>query len=86
MGWIRWAALIALFYALYLLFKPKGEKKKFTVHQGGGRREDVMVQCPQCGTYTPKYQSVMVESEVYKGAEPMYFCSETCRDRYFEKK
>ncbi len=48
----------------------------------GGRQEaeieDLMVQDPNCQTYIPKREAIMVK---HNGAR-LYFCSARCRDAY----
>ncbi len=42
--------------------------------------DDEMVQDPCCRAYVPKKSAVRSRL----GGEDLYFCSETCRDRYLE--
>lgn len=46
------------------------------------RRERIggeLVRDPQCGTYVPKARAVVSGT----GSKALYFCSTTCRDKYF---
>ena len=42
--------------------------------------DDEMVQDPYCQTYVPKRDGIQARV----GGQVLYFCSETCRDRYIE--
>jgi YHS domain-containing protein len=43
--------------------------------------DDEMVQDPYCKTYVPKRDGLRTRV----GGEVLYFCSETCRDRYIDE-
>lgn len=43
--------------------------------------DDEMVQDPYCQTYIPKRDGLRTRV----GGEVLYFCSETCRDRYIDE-
>ena len=40
--------------------------------------DDLMVKDPNCHTYIPKREAVLVE----QNGEALYFCSDKCRDAY----
>jgi len=44
--------------------------------------DDVMVKDPVCGVYFPRREGV----EMRHNGQVVTFCSETCRDRFLEKK
>ncbi len=42
--------------------------------------DDLMVKDPNCHTYIPKREAVLVE----QNGEKIYFCSDKCRDAYLK--
>jgi len=53
---------------------PGGPRRTRTERIGGE-----LVRDPQCGTYVPKARAVIAGT----GSKALYFCSTTCRDKYF---
>lgn len=43
--------------------------------------DDTMIQDPQCGTYFARRDGVALHGK----GQTMYFCSETCKDKYVER-
>ena len=82
--------LLALIGAIYLV--AKGVRFWLATVQAGQRImkggeepsqiDDVMVKDPYCNVYFPKRDGVHVR---IKG-EDLYFCSETCRDRFLKER
>ncbi len=79
---IRLLIFIALgYFALKAVRGVLGHGTQPRVEPGGRQDaeiEDLMVKDPNCQTYIPKREAVMVE---HKGTR-LYFCSARCRDDY----
>jgi len=83
---IRFLLLIAVIYLLYRGRKAWLDFKRSygRAMQGNGepaRIDDVMVQDPWCQVYFPKKDGLHVR---HKG-EDLYFCSQECKDNYFQQ-
>lgn len=83
---IRFLLLIAVIYLLYRGRKAWLDFKRSyrqTVDGSGepARIDDVMVQDPWCQVYFPKKDGLHVR---HKG-EDLYFCSQECKDKYFQQ-
>ena len=74
----RIVLITAIVWLLYRLIKVwlTGKKQKSSPEP-----LEEMVQDPQCQIYLPRTQAVVVK----KKGEDYYFCSNECRDQYFDK-
>jgi YHS domain-containing protein len=45
------------------------------------RADDVMIQDPQCGIYFARRQGVVLQQD----GRDVYFCSDTCKEKYLAK-
>ena len=81
--------LVLLIGILYLAFRLRKAWRSF---QADARRamegnaplkvDDVMVKDPVCNVYFPQRDGIRARVD----GEEIYFCSEACRDKYFENK
>jgi uncharacterized protein len=86
---IRVVILLIVGYIAYRLVRRWLRGRMLTGRMSGeqgGRIDDVMVKDPQCGTYFPRRDGI-----VLKGKEgDLLFCCRECRDKYlsarFEQK
>jgi hypothetical protein len=76
---IRWALCLLVLYVAYRVARrflagraPRPDR------QEPGRIDDVMVKDPECGSYFPQRDGVVLKD----GGRELRFCSRECRDRY----
>jgi uncharacterized protein len=76
---IRWALFLLVLYVAYRVARRflagRGPRPD---HQDPGRIDDVMVKDPECGSYFPQRDGVVLKD----GGRELHFCSRECRDRY----
>ena len=75
--------VIALYYMVRGLFRPKAARNSKTLHPGARREEgNELVKDPYCQTYIPTSAAIKARM----GGENLFFCSEECMNRYAEEK
>ena len=89
MSFLIRVALVVL--ALYLLWRACGRlvrslgamsaKNNAAGAPGQVRPVDELVQDPICKVYVPRREAIVLRGS----GEPLYFCSEKCRDRYVQQ-
>ena len=81
---LRILLLIFLFYMLYRLLtggRQTDSKREEERRAPQPLSHDVLVEDPVCHTYIPRGQA----TTLHEKGMTLYFCSETCRDKYVEK-
>ena len=86
---IRVIILFIVGYLAYRLLRRWHRGRRLTGRMNGGpveRIDDVMIKDPQCGTYFPRRDGIVLKSK----EGDLLFCCPECRDKYlsarFEKK
>jgi YHS domain-containing protein len=85
---MRFILFLLLAYCGYLLWRYLKKKVLLPEHDRGqaSKQEPAkvaeLVQDPQCGVYIVKDKAVKDKID----GKDVYFCSETCRSRYIERK
>ena len=80
---IRWALFLLVLYVAYRVARRFLSKRSPRPdRQETGRIDDVMVKDPECGSYFPQRDGVVLKD----GERELHFCSERCRDRYQSSK
>lgn len=69
---------VLIYRALKSWFSGGMEKQTNAPEAAGGYVDDVMIKDPVCGTYFVRRKGV----SLMHGSKSVYFCSESCRDRY----
>ncbi|AXH12289.1 PP0621 family protein [Halarcobacter bivalviorum] len=64
------AVALVLFLIYIVLFKKDREKSVNNKSKENEKIEDVMVECPTCGTYVSKKEAIISNGK--------YFCSKDC--------
>lgn len=80
---IRLIVFIIVIYFAYLGVRSWLRQLGMDRPSSSGRRheiDDEMVQDPQCGTYVPRRDAIGARIQ----GQSLYFCSETCKDRYID--
>jgi hypothetical protein len=76
---IRWALfLLVLFLAYRLARRFLSQRSARPGPREPGRIDDVMVKDPECGSFFPQRDGVVLKD----GDRELRFCSRECRDRY----
>jgi uncharacterized protein len=76
---IRWALFLLVLYVAYRVARRFLSKRSPRPdRQEPGRIDDVMVKDPECGSYFPQRDGVVLKD----GGRELRFCSRECRDRY----
>lgn len=78
---VIWGLLGFLLYTLVQMVKQALRKPPAVPPEKSVRGEE-MVLDPECGTYLPRNDAVTVEI----AGEKRYFCSETCRDKFRQRR
>lgn len=83
---IRLILLAAIFYLIYQLvrfFQSLGEAASGTGNPGSkSEKKKVMVKDEVCNTYIPEEEAI----KEYREGKTIYFCSEECRQKYFDSR
>lgn len=66
---LKFLAVIAVLFAVYLIFFKKKREKDIT-KEDTDQIEDVMVECPSCGTFVSKDEAILSNGH--------YYCSKEC--------
>ena len=80
---LRLLLLAVLFYIGYRLLRNlllQQLEKKTASEEKDRKVQDVLVEDPVCHTLIPKKQAVRLR----KDGKTLYFCSDTCCDKYLE--
>lgn len=70
MSLLKIAAFIAVLFVVYLVFFKKNRDSVVKQNKKNEEIEDVMVECPTCGTYVSKKEAILSNGK--------YFCSKEC--------
>lgn len=62
-------AVLAVLFLIYIVLFKKGREKEVTKKENE-KIEDVMVECPSCGTYVSKKEGILSNGKFY--------CSKEC--------
>ncbi|AXX92390.1 hypothetical protein CPU12_06770 [Malaciobacter molluscorum LMG 25693] len=63
-------AVLAVLFFVYTIFFKKNREKTINKNNKDENIEDVMVECPTCGTYVSKKEGILSNGQ--------YFCSSEC--------
>jgi uncharacterized protein len=78
---IRWALFLLVLYVAYRVVRRFFGSRSPRPHRGDAERiDDVMIKDPECGTYFPVRDGVVLK----RGDRELLFCSRECRDRYVD--
>lgn len=66
-------AVLAVLFIVYTLFFKKSREKTINKNERDENIEDVMVECPTCGTYVSKKEGILSNGK--------YFCSSECLNK-----
>jgi len=71
---------LAIYFLWRLFFARSRGAGKSETQREQSRRPEEMKQDPVCGTWVPVSQALKIETK----GEPLYFCSQACRERFQE--
>ncbi|PHO08912.1 hypothetical protein CPG37_11895 [Malaciobacter canalis] len=63
-------AVLAVLFLVYIIFFKKDREGVIKTNKKKENIEDVMVECPSCGTYVSKKEGILSNGK--------YFCSKEC--------
>jgi len=67
---VKLLILAVVLFGVYLIFFKKNREKDISNKKRNEEITDTMVECPKCGTYTSKDDSILSNGK--------YFCSKEC--------
>ena len=67
---VKLLILGVVLFGVYLIFFKKNREKDISKRKRNEEITDTMVECPKCGTYTSKDDSILSNGK--------YFCSKEC--------
>ncbi|QKF82004.1 hypothetical protein CRV08_01460 [Halarcobacter ebronensis] len=68
---IKVVSIIAVIFLVYLIFFKKNRESD--VKKEDDKIEDIMVECPTCGTYVSKKEGILSNGK--------YYCSKECLNK-----
>ena len=67
---LKFLAIAAVLFVVYLLFFKKNREKDIKKDNTPDQIEDVMFECPTCGTYVSKDDAILSNGK--------YYCTSAC--------